>query len=70
MICGGTGYFPVLDLLDYYYRKSIYQILKERGNQKWADESNEYSNFEFKDRLEFILFLAIADESDLVRFYG
>ena len=30
LICGGTGLFPVLDLLDYFLKKTVYELLLQQ----------------------------------------
>lgn len=30
IICGGTGLLPFLDLLDYFYKLTIYEILRNK----------------------------------------
>ncbi|CAD8125991.1 unnamed protein product [Paramecium sonneborni] len=65
IICGGTGIFPFLDLLDFLLKSIIYQITLNKFGKQLADSLNSY-DCSFNTDVHITLFMAVANKSELI----
>ncbi|CAD8212378.1 unnamed protein product [Paramecium pentaurelia] len=65
IICGGTGIFPFLDLLDFLLKTVIYQIALNKFGKQTADNLNPY-DCQFNPNIHITLFFAAANKTELI----
>ncbi|CAD8128226.1 unnamed protein product [Paramecium sonneborni] len=65
IICGGTGIFPFLDLLDFILKTIVYQIALNKFGKQIADSLNPF-DCQYNTNIHITLFFAAANKQELL----
>ncbi|CAD8152680.1 unnamed protein product [Paramecium octaurelia] len=65
IICGGTGIFPFLDLLDFLLKTITYSITLNKFGKQVADNLNPHE-CQFNTNIHITLFFAVANRAELI----